>query len=227
MKRYSLLLLPLVAVVFAVSCRDSTSPAGSHALLSPRNPDPAIIGNKPPPPVDAAIDITIASPGHAIFTGVYFSNGMISDDGLVAQETFDGTAWLRLDNKQPTPDGTASPNTRFMVKDLDPPTGMGTLTFLEYDYVNNVYTHVTYRIVKVDNFTRFNSCGAPIEGVPPSPCASITFRAENVNGPSCNLDTNVGCHVGHAEAFDKASCLVSDGEGGFYIDNSCVPGSID
>jgi hypothetical protein len=216
MKRYSLLLLVLVAVVFGVSCRDTTSPAGSPALRAPKNPDLGFIGNKPPPPVDAVIAIDIASPGFAIFTGVYFNNGMISDDG-VPVETFDGTAWLRLDNTQPTPFGTASPNARFMVKDLDP-TGSGTLTFLEG------VSYVTYRIVKVDEFIRFNSCGAPIEGVPPSPCASITFRAENVNGPSCNLNTNVGCHVGHAEAFDKASCLVSD-DGEIFIDDSCVPPS--
>lgn len=200
MKRHSLLLLPLVAVVFGVSCRDTTSPAGSHALLSPRNPDLGVIGNKPPPPVDAVIDISIASPGSGIFTGVYFSNGKITDDG-VPVETFDGTAWLRLDNFQPTPDlANASPNTRFMVKDLDPPTGAGTFTFLEGGIP------VTYRIVKVDNFTRFNTCGSP--DFPTNLCASISFRAEVVGGPSCDLNTNVGCHFGNAEAFDKASCFV-------------------
>ncbi len=173
--------------------------------------------------MDAAIAISIASPGFGIFTGVYFNNGLITEDG-VPVETFDGTAWLRLDNQQPTPDfANASPNTRFMVKDLSPPTGQGTFSFLEVGGV------VTYRIVKVDEFIRFNSCGAPIVGVPPSPCASITFRAENVNGPPCIVDdlanTNGGCHIGHAQAFDKSSCLKSDNEGGFYIDRSCVPSS--
>ena len=234
MKRYSLLLVPLVAVVFAVSCRDSTSPA-SHAFLSPRNPELVVIGNKPPPPADAVIAISINSPGFGIFTGVYFSNGKISDDG-VPVETFDGTAWLRLDNKQPTPDvANASPNTRFMVKGddrlcaVDPstcPMGQGTFSFLEpVPYPGTGYAVVTYRIVKVDRFTRFNTCGAPIPpDITPNPCASIEFRAENVNGPPCNLDdpynTNGGCHLGNAEAFDRASCFISDNEGGFYFDYS-------
>jgi hypothetical protein len=218
MKRYSLLLLPLVAVVFAVACTDSTSPANSHALLTPRNPELGVLGNPPPPPVDAVIDITINSPGSGIFTGVYFSNGKITDDG-VPEETSDGTAWLRLDNQQLTPGvADASRNTRFMVKDLDPPTGMGTFTFLEGSTV------VTYRIVKVDNFHRFNTCGSP--DFPTSPCALITFRAENVLGPACNLDTNEGCHFGNAAAFNKANCLEDDGEGGFFLGEGCSAGSI-
>ena len=232
MKRYSLLLLPLVAVVFAVSCRDSTSPANSHALLGPKNPELVVIGNKPPPPADAVIAISINSPGFGILTGVYFSNGKISDDGLVSEPTLDGTAWLRLDNKQPTPDvADASPNTRFMVKGddstcpVDPSTcatGMGTFSFLEpVPSPGTGYAVVTYRIVKVDRFTRFNTCGAPIPpDVTPNPCASIAFRAEDVDGPPCNLNTNVGCHFGNAEAFDRASCFISDNEGGFYFDFS-------
>lgn len=218
MKRYSLLLLPLVAVVFAVSCRDSTSPAGSHALLSPRNPDPAVIGNKPPPPVDAVIEISIFSPGSAIFTGVYFASGKITDDG-VPVETFDGTAWLRLDNTQPTPFGTSSPNMRFMVKDNDPPTAGGTISFLEG--VNNL---VTYRVVKVTDFRRFSSCG--VTGYATNPCAIITFFAENVNGPPCdleNLETDPNCHFGHANAFDKGRCLEDDG---VSLDESCYVSSI-
>jgi hypothetical protein len=226
MKRYSLLLLPLVAVVFAVSCRDSTSPAGSHALLAPRNPDLATQGNKPPPPVDAAIEISINSPGSGIFTGVYFSNGKISDVGEPVP-TYDGTAWLRLDNKQLTPNvADASPNTRFMVKDNDPPTGMGTFTFLECD-LNNVCTPVTYRIVKVDRFIRFNGCG--VGDFATSPCAVITFRAENVLGPACDpndpLNTNGGCHSGHANAFDKGSCLVED-DGEIFLREGCYVSSI-
>jgi hypothetical protein len=217
MKRFA---LPLGLVAFALACSDNATSPDRHAALKLTDPTVvAALGDKPPPPVDAVIDITISSPGSAIFTGVYFSNGMISDDGLEAVPTFDGTAWLRLDNKQPTPFGTASPNTRFMVKDANPPTGMGTISFLEGTQV------VTYRIVRVDEFIRFNRCGAPIEGIPPSPCASITFRAEVVGGPSCNLDTGEGCHIGHAEAFDKASCFRSNGEGGFFIDPSCVPSS--
>jgi len=203
MKRFPL--LPLVAVVFAVACTDSTSPANSHALLSAKNPDLGFLGNPPPPPVDAAIEVTINSPSHAIFTGVFFSNGKISDDGLLAEPTFDGTAWLRLDNKQPTSFGAAGAgaNTRFMVKDNDPPTGMGTLSFLEGANV------VTYKIVRVDEFTRFQACGAPLPGLPPGPCAIIRFTAEVVGEP-CDLTASEdpNCHHGHLTAFDKASCLV-------------------
>jgi hypothetical protein len=202
MKRFPLL-LPLVAVVFAAACMDSTSPANSHALLSAKNPD-GFLGNPPPPPVDAAMIININSPGSAIFTGVYFNNGKISDDGLDAEPTFDGTAWLRLDNKQPTPGGTASPNTRFMVKDANPPTGMGTLTF----------GAEVFNIVRVDEFTRFVGCGAPQPGFPASPCAIIRFTAV-LAGEVCNLDTDVGCHHGNLVAFDKASCLVPLEGGGF------------
>jgi hypothetical protein len=216
MKRYSLL-LPLVAVVVAAACTDSTSPANSHALLGPKNPDLAVIGNKPPPPVDAVIAIDINSPGSAIFTGVYFSSGKISDEG-VPIETEDGTAWLRLDNKQPTPFGTASPNMRFMVKDMDPPTASGTISFLEGTDV------LTYRIVKVTDFRRFSSCGAT--GYTTNPCAIITFFAENVNGPPCdleNLETDPNCHLGHANAFDKGRCLEDDG---VSLDESCYVSSI-
>lgn len=212
-------LLPQVALVLAVAyaCSDSTAPAISNAVaaVTQRASD---IGKQPPPPVSTVIAISIASPGAAIFTGVFFNNGLIHDDGTA--ETSTGMAWLRLDNNQLTPYGTASPNTRFMVKDLGPPTGMGTISFLEDG-------DVLYKIVQVTNFTRFDSCGAPVPGVTPNPCASITFWAEVVDGPSCNLVTyGEGCHFGHAEAYDKASCLVPDSGGGFHIDPSCVPEEI-
>jgi hypothetical protein len=110
-----------------------------------------------------------------------------------------------------------------MVKDMDPPTGMGTFTFLECDYSTFPYVcaPVTYRIVKVDTFIPHNGCGAPAPGFPPSPCASIVFRAEVVGGQPCDLETGAGCHIGHAEAFDRASCLVPDsgGEGFDFICN--------
>lgn len=209
MKRFSLLaLLSLVAFVFAIACTDATSPANSHALLAPKGADLGLRGEAPPPPADVAMVISISSPGSAVFTGVFFSNGKISDDGLVPEPSFDGTAWLRLDNKQPTPAGTASPNTRFMVKDLDPPTGMGTITFAG---------DATYKIVQVYQFTRFDRCGAPLSGPPSSasPCAFIRFKAEVVGGPPCDLSTGAGCHDGRLQAFDKASCLVPLEGGGF------------
>jgi hypothetical protein len=211
MKRFPL--LPLFALVFAVAyaCSDSTAPATSRALLAPKNPV-GFFGDPPPPPVDVAMTININSPGSAVFTGVYFSNGKICDDGSCSEPTFDGTAWLRLDNKQPTPNGTASPNTRFMVKDVSPPTGMGTLTF----------GAEVFKIVRVDTFTPSNFCGPAAPGFPPSsasPCASITFTAEVVGGVPCDLNSpdDPNCHHGSLQAFDKATCLVPDGEGGFTL----------
>ena len=211
MKRYSLLLLPLVAVVFAVSCRDTTSPANSHKLLSP--PDLAgVVGKPPPPPVDAAIAVTVNSPGQAVFTGVYFSNGKISDDGLVSEPTLDGTAWLRLDNKQPTPDvADASPNTRFMVKGDETPTGKGTLTV----------EGVEYTIVSVQSFIRFSFCET---GFGADPCAKIHFTVTCLSDPitvDCNGTTP---HIADLSAFDKARCI-SEGEGGgsFFYDSEDCP----
>jgi hypothetical protein len=232
MKRFA---LPLGVAAFALACSDNATSPDRHAALTLKDPTvAAALGDKPPPPVDAVIDITISSPGSALFTGVYFSNGKISDDGI-PEPTLDGTAWLRLDNTQLTRFGTASPNTRFMVKGddtacpVDPstcPTGIGTFSFLEPAPPPEVgFVVVMYKIVRVDRFIRFNRCGAPLEDVEPSPCASITFRAEVVGGPPCNLETGAGCHIGHAEAFDRASCLSSNSDRGFFIDPSCLPSS--
>ena len=219
MKRYSLLLLPLVAVVFAVSCRDTTSPASSHALRTPNNPNLVVIGNKPPPPVDAAIAVSITSTpafaasatgqanplvalgGTAIFTGVFFNNGKISDDGLSAVETFDGMAWLRLDNKQPDAlpgfsSAGASANARFMVKGMETPTGSGTLTVGGVDY----------KINQVISFVRFASCGVTEEL---SPCAQIEFTVTDPDGNP---------HGGHLIAFEKSECLVTDPKTGLEYD---------
>jgi hypothetical protein len=221
MKRFPLL-LPLVAVVVAAACMDSTSPANSRASLTPGNPTPDLFGDPPPPPVDVAMEISISSPSLAIFTGVYFSNGKICDDGSCSEPTFDGTAWLRLDNnnKQPTPGGTATPNTRFMVKDADPPTGMGTLCFGGTG--TDCSGGIAYKIVRVDEFTAFNGCGALVPG---DPCAIITFKAEVVNGPHCDLDSedpDPNCHEGSLVAFNKLNCLRFNSDGGFYyILRSC------
>jgi hypothetical protein len=209
MKRYSLLLLVLVAVVFAVSCRDTTSPAGSRALLSPRNPELVVIGNKPPPPVDAAIAVTVNSPGQAVFTGVFFNNGKLSPEGDPI-ETFDGTAWLRFDNMQPDLGGTASPNARFMVKGddrncpLDPstcPTGQGTLTI----------EGVVYTIASVQSFRRVATCGTGGE-----PCATIHFTL------ACQGDLITDCngtreHGADIFAFDRSSCLVDKNNFSYYV----------
>jgi len=211
MKRFSL--LPLVAVVFAVACTDSTSPANSHKLVSPTD-IAGIVGKPPPPPVDAAIAVTINSPGQAVFTGVFFNNGFISDDGSDATETLDGTAWLRFDNKQPnlgSLSGTASPNARFMVKGDETPTGKGTLTI----------EGVEYTIVSVQSFIRFSFCET---GFGADPCAKIHFTVTCLSDPitvDCNGTTP---HIADLSAFDKARCI-SEGEGGgsFFYDSEDCP----
>jgi hypothetical protein len=204
-------LLPQVALVLAVAyaCSDSAGPGNSHALVAPTDLA-GVIGKPPPPPVSTVIAVSIQSPGEAVFTGVFFNNGLIHEDGLAVDPTLDGTAWLRFDNKQPDLgpfSGTTSPNARFMVHGDNPPTGNGTLTI----------GTVTYRIVSVQRFTRFPGCGVPEEGAPPSPCAEIEFMAEIVGGGACNSDNPGNCHEGDLVAFDKSSCL-SEGDGGFSYD---------
>ena len=192
MKRYSLL-LPLLAVVFAVACTDSTSPANSHALLAPRNPDLGVIGNKPPPPVDAAIVITISSPVtfYGSFTGVYFANGTSVESAAAAQQigdeslTFLGSAWLRLNNVQPAGYG-ASANARFQRTETKL-FGNGTLMIGD----------VTIRIDEVTSFKASPTCE------PGQLCAEIDFNATIGNDHD---------HTGHAVAFGCGIVTPPEGE---------------
>ena len=201
MKRYSLL-LPLVAVVFAVACTDSTSPANSHALLSAKNPDLGVIGNKPPPPVDAAIDITINSPFaiYGSFTGVYFANGTSVESAAAAQAigdeslTFLGSAWLRLDNVQAAGFGTSA-NARFQ-RTEQKLFGTGSLMIGD----------VTIRIDEVTLFEASPTCN------PGQLCAHIKFNATIGNDSD---------HTG--EAFARGCGFVTPTEGDPYY--TC--GSID
>ena len=213
MKRFPL--LPQVALVFAAvyACSDATAPANSHTLLSPNDPK-GTVGRPPPPPVTVAIAVTINSPGQAVFTGAFFNNGFIHDDGTDATETFDGSAWLRFDNTQPDLgflSGTASPNARFMVKGddtacpVDPstcPTGMGTLTV-----EGTVFT-----IVSVQSFSRFSFCETG-GGPGAIPCAKIHFTVTDPAGTP---------HPADLFAFDKASCIVM-GEVGLVFNNCPLP----
>lgn len=193
-------LLPQVALVFAVvyACTDSTSPGNSRTFLTPRTPV-ADLGDPPPPPVSTVILVEVQSPGIAVFTGVYFSNGEISDDGGTTIPTFDGTAWLRLDNKQPDVQGfstaAVSANARFMARDMNF-SGSGTL------YIDGV----AYRITEVDAFVPVEACGAD-QGVP-TPCAVISFRAVDQNGVE---------HTGEAQAFDRADCLQESKKGDLFF----------
>jgi hypothetical protein len=184
-------LLSQVALVFAVAyaCSDSAAPANSHAPLAPKNPT-GQFGEPPPPPVDVVIAIEIQSPGAAVFTGVFFSNGELTPDGDPIP-TFDGTAWLRFDNKQPDvlgfSTGAVSANTRFMARD-DNFSGQGTI------YIAGI----AYTITTVELFLPEPDCGAGGTGFPPTPCAIIKFTAEDENGVE---------HSGEAQAFDQETCL--------------------
>ena len=192
-------LLSQVALVFAVAyaCSDSAGPANSHALLVPKNPT-TDLGEPPPPPVDVVIAVEISSPGAAVFTGVFFSNGELTPDGDPIP-TFDGTSWLRFDNKQPDLGGTVSANARFMARDMDF-SGHGTLFIEEGTEV------IAYKIIDVQVFVPEPDCDV---GEAPSPCAIIRFTA-CIEGEPCDPENNVGLHNGTAVAFDKASCLVED-----------------
>jgi hypothetical protein len=200
MKRFPLL-LPFVAVVIA-SCTDSTAPANSHTLLSPKSPDLGFFGNPPPPPVDAAVTFTISSVTFSgPFNGVYFANGAMVESAAAAVEigdpslTFEGTAWLRLDNKQPATFGTStSANARFQTSN-GKLSGQGRLVILGHVVV----------ITDVTSFVANPQCGVTGE-----PCALITFNA-TVDGESG--------HTGTAEAFDREACtLVDFGEGDPFFD---------
>jgi hypothetical protein len=171
MKRFPL--LPLVALVFAAAyaCTDSTAPANAPTLLA-RNAS-VVLGDPPPPPVDAAINITISShPAEGAFDGVYFSQGE--------------TAWLRLNNTQSDVFGTsASANARFKASG-DVFTGKGTLMIDGQEVVINAVT----------SFFANPNCRTTGES-----CATITFDATvdgetghtgtaeafNINSPSCHL----------------------------------------
>ena len=193
MKRFPLL-LPLVAVVIA-SCTDSTSPASSKALLTPNNPDLSVRGNPPPPPVDAAMTVCIDGAGCTALTGTYFSNGTTVESAAAAAAvgdlslTFDGTAWLNIDNHQPLGAATSTANARFKRQDAKL---SGTGTFVFFGTL----------VVKVTEVTEFIPLDCFEAG---EPCAIITFNA-TVNGEEG--------HTGHVEAFDREFCTVDTGEGG-------------
>jgi hypothetical protein len=199
-------LLPLVAVVVALSCRDATSPANSHASLTPGNPSPIVLGDPPPPPVDVAMTISVSSPDLALFTGVYFRNGASIASQVAAAEVgdesiFNGTAWLRLNNKQPDPRGTASANARFKNQD-DNLSATGTLTFKEGG-VDVVYK-ITFK--EGDFFIPSDDCSVNFQT-----CAIIKFTA---------IDANRVEHLGQLTAFNVEGCTLNDDDGLRFI---CPP----
>ncbi|HEX9310518.1 MAG TPA: hypothetical protein VF887_06885 [Gemmatimonadaceae bacterium] len=146
-------------------------------------------GNIPPPPVDAAIQITVFStPVSGLFTGVYFANAAVLPSVVAALDAsdpdlaFSGTAWLRLDNTQGF-GSTASANARFQNTSGNL-SGRGTL----------VIEGETIHIVAVTSFTANPNCHLTL-----FPCAVITFDA--------TIDSDPGVtHHGTATAFDKEVC---------------------
>ena len=201
MKRFSLLaLLSLVAFVFAIACTDATSP--NSPRLAPKSPDLGFRGEEPPPPADVAITFEISSVLFSgPFNGVYFSNPAHIAAAVAAADvgdpslTFDGTAWLRLDNKQPDLFGTsASANARFQTSNGNL-SGHGTLV---------IRGHVVV-ITKVTSFTANPDCLITGEL-----CAAVTFEA--------TVDNEEG-HTGSGQAFDRESCeFIEPTEGNPYYD---------
>jgi hypothetical protein len=183
MKRFPL--LPQLALVFAViyACSDSTAPANSNAL-APKDAVLGFLGDPPPPPVDAAINITIESVIHlrGAFNGRYFSNGR--------------TAWLQLDNRQP--DGfetSASANARFLLTD-NKMSGKGTLM---------IEGHVV-TIGDIISFSANPNCGITGE-----PCTTIIFDA-TVDNESGHTGTAEGFNSGSCTPPNEGG-LFSCGEG--------------
>ena len=200
MRRFA---LPLGLIAFALACTDATSP-DRQAALAVKNPTvvAAVLGDKPPPPVDAAIIITVSStPVTGLFTGVYFANASVLPSVVAALDAadpdlaFNGTAWLRLDNQQPF-GPTASANARFQ-NTSGRLSGKGTLVILGH----------TITIDQVTSFTANPDCHLIFE-----PCAVITFDA-TVDGESG--------HHGTADAFDRQVCTPIFDEGGNLIGLNC------
>jgi hypothetical protein len=185
MKRFPL--LPLVALVFAAvsACTDSTAPANAPTLLA-RNAS-IVLGDPPPPPVDAAINVTIDPIASSVVTSSVFTSGVVADIGG-ASGAFNGTyfskgtSWLRFDNKQPDNFGTTTSANARVHSTADKFFGNGTLEF----------DHVAFMIVEVTDFNANPSCNVAGEF-----CAQIEFIA---------VDKNGGRHNGHMEAFDREFC---------------------
>jgi len=159
MKRFPL--LSLVALVFAAAyaCTDSTAPANAPTLLA-RNAS-VVLGDPPPPPVDAGIIISVNSSVslRGPFDGVYFSQGK--------------TSWLQVNNGPANAFGTsASANARFKASG-DKFSGMGTLMIEGHTVV----------ITAVTRFDANPSCG--ITG---GLCAFIVFDA-TVDGETGHTGT--------------------------------------
>jgi hypothetical protein len=190
MKKTYLLSAALLTVITACSDPTSTSP---HSALTVKSPSPLLKGNTPPPPVDAAITIEVASSIRlaGVFTGKYFSNGSLIESQLAAEDigdptlAFAGTAWLKFDNSPLSAAASASANARFQISN-DKLFGSGTFTILGH----------IIRIVQVTSFIPNPACNVPGE-----PCAQITFEA--------TVDGEPG-HIGSVQAYDNELCRIVD-----------------
>jgi hypothetical protein len=200
--------LCLGIITFAVACSDASGP-DQHASLTPRKPSDvrSSTGNIPPPPVDAAMNVTVGGVGTAAFNGTYLAGTGTTATGLSAlavstqsSTSGGGNSWLNFDSKQPDGFGvTNTPNTRFQSTD-NKLSGKGTLVF--FGQFNVVIDQVLSFVANPDY------------GSPGVPCATITFTA-TVNGDPG--------HLGQVNAFDRDFCeLYSsdkesyDSQGSFY-----------
>jgi hypothetical protein len=207
MKRLALV---LAVVLFGAACTDATAPA-KPSLSVPTPTDLDLKGNLPPPPADAAIDVTVYSdPLHGTFSGAYFANGASVEATAAAIQLGDeslaflGTAWLRIDNQQPLGFSTsASANARFQVTDQKL-FGTGFL----------VIDGHTIRIVEVTSFLANPGCTADPDAL--APCAVIEFSA--------TIDDIPGPHFGTARAFNVAAC---DFVAAIILEGEIIPGYYD
>lgn len=221
MKRFALP-VSLAVLVFAQACTDATSP-DRHATLTPTNPL-VVLGNVPPPPTKTAITVTVTSTTAATaiaapsppctfasgaFEGTYFANGSNIESGLASTAIGDpelglqGTAWLRLDNKQPPEFATtASANARFQRTDQKL-SGHGTLVFFGTCVVT---------IDQVTDFTAFATCTQDSNAAG-QPCAEIQF------------DGTIGGQPAHGfvQAFNRDFCTTFVDDAGHTVFDCPVP----
>jgi hypothetical protein len=192
MKRFPLFpLLTQVALVCVVvyACSDSTAP-GSRAALTPKNPDLALQGEHPPPPVETAISVCLDT--CFSYDGTYFSDGSSVASSVAAAaigdaEIVGGMSWLMFDQTKATDFAKVSANARFKKQEAKL-TGMGKFTIGVVDYT----------ITTVDQFTSYADCGHAGQL-----CASIIFNFTRSTG---------GTGTGHANAFGCEVVLEEGGE---------------
>ncbi len=220
MKRFQLFkLLPLVAVVFAAACSDSTTAPVTppRALLVPDGP--LFAGNPPPPPVDAAV-VVCAGGICVVVAGVYNALDAAALFAFSAPSgtcTFPGIAWLKFKEGQQGNQEAEGEfegerneqgvevkgNARIKCKDLVA-SGKGKIEF------GPPGNRVVVMLAQVLTFDNQPDCLGR--------CAGFTANA-TVNGSPT---------VAVGEAFERsyfdANCKIVFGDGGPFVDCGSPPG---